>query len=146
MVLDPMTALSVATSVVQFVDFGTKLISKGREIYKSTEGVLSDHAEQAAISSRLADLTRGLSVSCAATKRLSPVENALQEVTLDCLECAEDFTLAIDELRVTGNHRKWKSFRQALKSVWKKEGIEVRLVKLDRLRQLVIVHLLVVVK
>jgi hypothetical protein len=149
MVLDPLTALSVAASVVQFVDFSTKLISKGREIYKSTEGVLSDHAEQAAISSRLADLTRGLSVSinaCEATKRLSPAENALQEVTLDCLECAGDFTLAIDELRVTGNHRKWKSFRQALKSVWKKEGIEVRLVKLDRLRQLVIVHLLVVVK
>jgi hypothetical protein len=151
MVLDPMTALSVATSVFQFVDFSAKLISKGRELYKSAEGVLSDHAEQAAISSRLADLTRGLSVSIdicagAATKRLSPAEKALQEVTVECLECAEDFTLAIDGLRVTGNHRKWKSFRQALKSVWKKEGIEVRLVKLDRLQQLIIVHLLVVVK
>lgn len=63
MVLDPLTALGLVTSVVQFVHFGTKLISKGMEIYKSTEGVLSDHAEQAAISSRLAGLTRRLSAS-----------------------------------------------------------------------------------
>ncbi|CRG90151.1 Valine--tRNA ligase [Talaromyces islandicus] len=148
MVLDPLTALSVATSVIQFVDFGAKLISKGKEIYKSADGVLADHAEQAAISAKLADLTRALSGSIdvsAITRELSPAENALQEVALDCREVAEDFTLAIDELRVTGNHRKWKSFRQALKSVWKKEGIEERLQRLDRLRQLVTVHLLVVV-
>jgi hypothetical protein len=62
------------------------------------------------------------------------------------MQFADDFTSAIDELRVTGNHRKWKSFRQALKSVWKKEGIEERLVKLDRLRQQVVIHLLVVMK
>lgn len=149
MVLDPLTALSVASSVIQFVDFGTKLISKGKEIYKSADGVLADHAEQAAISSRLADLTRALSTSIdmsAATRELSPAENALKEVALVCRQVAEDFTLAIDELRVTGKNRKWKSFRQALKSVWMKEGIEERLVELDRLRQLVTVHLLVVVK
>lgn len=149
MVLDPFTALSVASSVVQFVDFGTKLISKGKEFYQSADGVLSDHAEQAAISSRLAELSKGLSnwiPISAAGKKFSPVEEALRETALECMQFADDFTGAIDELRVTGNHRKWKSFRQALKSVWKKEGIEERLVKLDRLRQQVVIHLLVVMK
>ncbi|KAI9935071.1 hypothetical protein MW887_000692 [Aspergillus wentii] len=146
MVLDPMTALSVATSVVQFVDFGTKLISKSREIYKSADGVLADHAEQAAVSSKLADLTRRLSTFADGYEtKLSSAEKALQEVALDCLQVANEFGCAIDQLMVNGKHRKWKSLRQALKSVWKKEEMEERLVRLDRLRQLVIVHLLVVI-
>jgi|SRR5271156_2327005 len=149
MVLDPLTALSVAGNVVQFVDFGIKLISKGKEIYKSTDGILADHAEQAAISSKLAELSKRLSDSMSASatrKKMSPAEVALQEVTIECTEVADDFSKAINELKVTGNHRGWKSFRQALKSVWKKEGIEERLTKLGRLRQQVVIHLLVVMK
>lgn len=149
MVLDPQTALSVATSVLQFVDFGTKLISKGREIYKSADGVLADHAEQAAVASKLADLTRGLSKSADSFNTLvnpAPEDTALAKVALDCLEVAEDFSAAIDQLAVTGDRRKWKSFRQALKSIWKKEDLEKKMAKMDGLRQLVIVHLLVVVQ
>jgi hypothetical protein len=149
MALETVAALGVANAVVQFVDFGTKLISKGKEIYRSADGVLADHAEHAAISSRLADLTRALSASLESSargKRLSPAEKALQEVTSECLQIADDFAMAIDKLKVTGDRRRWKSFRQAMKSVWKKEGIERQLVKLDRLRQVVIIHLLVVVK
>jgi hypothetical protein len=149
MVLDPITALSVASSVVQFVDFSTKLISKGKEYYRSADGVLTDHAEQAAVSSRLSELSRRLlnSIPVSATgKKPSPSEEALWEAALECMKFANEFIGAIDELTVTGNHRKWKSFRQALKSVWKKEGIEERLVKLDRLRQQVVIHLLVVMK
>ncbi|PLN76738.1 hypothetical protein BDW42DRAFT_198819 [Aspergillus taichungensis] len=148
MVLDPSTALSVATSVIQFVDFGAKLISKGREIYKSADGVLADHAEQAAVASKLARLMRGLSISADASTSIAkpaPEDRALSEVAWDCLQVADDFSAAIHQLAVTGNRRKWKSFRQALKSVWKKEELEQQTARLDRLRQLVIVHLLVVV-
>ena len=149
MAIDPLTALSIASAVVQFVDFGTKLVSKGIEIYKSADGVLADHAEQLEIFSRLAELSRGLSTSGALSttgKKLSPAEEALQEVTLECIRLADDFSGAIDKVKITGGNRKWKSFRQALKSVWRKEEIEERLVKLDRLRQQVLIHLLVVVK
>ncbi|EXJ75908.1 uncharacterized protein A1O5_00416 [Cladophialophora psammophila CBS 110553] len=130
--MDPATLLSVVSSVVSFVEFGTKLICKSKEIYKSAEGVLTDHAEQAAVSSRLAQLSRGLMESqtkVANGKKLSPAEQALVEVLLECKEAAESFTMAIDELG----------------SVWKEEGIEERLAKLDRLRQQAIIHLLVVV-
>lgn len=148
MAFEPLVALSIATAVIQFVDFGTKLISKGKELYESADGVLADHAEVAAVSSRLVDLTKGLSASVeiSTTKQPSPAEIALRQVSLDCQGCAAQFILAIDDLRVPCQRRKWKSFRQALKSVWKEKGIEEQMIKLDRLRQLVIVHLLVVVK
>jgi len=34
--MDPLTAISLASSIVQFVDFGSKLIGGAREIYCST--------------------------------------------------------------------------------------------------------------
>jgi hypothetical protein len=35
--MDPLSALSLAGTVIQFVDFGSKLISQGYELYKSTK-------------------------------------------------------------------------------------------------------------
>ncbi|KAF3928117.1 hypothetical protein AA313_de0203723 [Arthrobotrys entomopaga] len=146
MVLDPLSALGIAAAVVQFVDFSTKLISKGKEIYKSADGVTITHAEQSALSSRLAQLTRALaeSINPFTTRNApTPAEAALREVTLECMQFAEDFNDAINQLQVIGGNRVWKSFRQALKSVWNKDKIEQQLVKQDRLRQQVIIHLLV---
>lgn len=146
--MDPFSALSIATSVVQFVDFGVKLISKSKELYRSTDGVLADHAEQAAVATRLRELARLLTPPLPNTSldKLSLAEKALFEITKECQDLADEFIDALDELRASERRQKWKSFRQALKSVWKSAGIERRLVSLDRLRQLIIVHLLVVLK
>ena len=39
--MDSLTALSLAGNVVQFVDFGNKLLSQSRELYRSTQGSLA---------------------------------------------------------------------------------------------------------
>jgi hypothetical protein len=33
--MDPFTCLSLATSIIQIVDFGSKLVGKGHEVYKN---------------------------------------------------------------------------------------------------------------
>lgn len=43
--LDPLTALSVAGTVVQLTDFSLKLASKVKEIFESADGVLIKNAE-----------------------------------------------------------------------------------------------------
>jgi hypothetical protein len=43
--LDPWTALTLAGNIVQFVDFGTKVIVEGRSLYKSTTGLSSVNQE-----------------------------------------------------------------------------------------------------
>lgn len=144
--LDPFTALSTAATVVQFVDFGTKLISKGYEIYRSADGVLTENAEQKAVASKLAELTRNLGKSLDPSltwKKLSPAETALQEAAAQCQDYAIELADAFGEFRNQGKHRKWKSFQLALKDIWKAEEIDKRLVKLDRLRQQVMIHLLI---
>lgn len=149
MALDPMSALSCATAVIQFVDFGTKLLSKSREIYQSTDGILEEQAEQAAISTRLSELSRRLSSSLSVDsniRSLSAAEEALQDATIRCRTVADDFAGAVDKLRVSGGNRKWKSFYQAVKNIWNKEEVEQKLALLDRLQQDVVIHLLICIK
>lgn len=40
--MDPLSALSLAGTIVQFVDFSCKLISQTRKAYKSTTGLPDD--------------------------------------------------------------------------------------------------------
>ncbi|KAL4778502.1 hypothetical protein BJX76DRAFT_366229 [Aspergillus varians] len=145
--MDPLSALGLATSVIQLVEFATKLISKGRELYRSPDGVLADHAEKTAISSRLSNLSKGLLSSLdgiTGSQKLSPAQEGLRDVAQESYVVAEDFLATIDELKVATRGRKWASFRQALKSVWTKEKLEERMTALDRLGQVVIIHLLLI--
>lgn len=56
MVLDHLSAISLASSIVQFVDFITRLGSKGHEIYLSVEGASVENHD----SSEMAKWTSGV--------------------------------------------------------------------------------------
>jgi hypothetical protein len=43
--MDPLSGLAVACAVVQFVDFGAKVLSKGRKLYQSHSGAIAKHDE-----------------------------------------------------------------------------------------------------
>ncbi|PSS18373.1 hypothetical protein M430DRAFT_27832 [Amorphotheca resinae ATCC 22711] len=58
--IDPLTALSVASSVIQFVDFGSKLLSFSRQLYKSKEGVLTENVDVKTITEDITTLVKGL--------------------------------------------------------------------------------------
>jgi hypothetical protein len=96
MVLEPLSVLSVAASIVQFIDFGTKLISKSRELATSSTGALVEHGEMIATSNRLKELDDGLltsiSVLAAKKKGLTEAEAALRDVSQECRDMAAEFT------------------------------------------------------
>jgi hypothetical protein len=58
--MDPLTALSVATSVISFVDFGSRLLSKSRKLYKSSNRVLTENVDLHIIALDIAILAQGL--------------------------------------------------------------------------------------
>jgi hypothetical protein len=61
MVLDPLSALSIAGNIVQFIDFGSKLLNSSREVYHSAEGLSSNHQHLEQITQSLIDLNTKLS-------------------------------------------------------------------------------------
>lgn len=58
--MDALTALSVASSVIQFVDFSSKLVSKSKKLYKSSNGVLDSTIDAERLTSDLTGLLLGL--------------------------------------------------------------------------------------
>jgi len=150
-IMEALAAVGLASSIVQFVDFATKIISKGYQYQKSVDGVLDDNVELQAIADSLDQLSKGLitskeKTSPSARRKKNLKEIALNAVAMECQSIANDLSTAVDRLKITGKRTKWKSFRQALKSQWKKEEIEATLRRLRLAREDLIVHLLVVMK
>ena len=149
MVLEALAAVGLASSMVQFVDFAVKIISKGNKYHKSTDGVLPENREYLGIAKNFARLNQGLGSALNAfppTKKLSDDERALHTVAMSCQTIVRQFKAALDQLKILGTRGKWKSIRQALKACWSKEKIEEMLEKLRIVREDFVVHLLVVMR
>jgi hypothetical protein len=61
--MDPFTILQAAGSIVQFIDFTGKLISKGHRIYQSADGNLVENAELEAITRNIIALNNNIAKS-----------------------------------------------------------------------------------
>ena len=122
-IMDPLSALSVAASVVQFVDFGRKIVSKTNEIHNSSKGESIDNALTEATAKRLTILAKDLESSLQLEGHQDlPSDKTLYNICVSCIILGNQLTARFDKLRVHSDakHRAWKSFRQALKSVWSK--------------------------
>lgn len=174
MPLDPLSTLSVAASVVQFIEFAGKIVSKGRELYKSSSGALGENERTETVTKRLHDLTAKLKSSLqnasrtrqnpARTTVLQPAEDVqeyvkqkedekeqelrLQEICNECAAVSAELLKHMTDLKVPKGqeHRQWKSFRQALKSVWSKKGVDDIARRLLVLRHELDTHVLVLVR
>lgn len=123
----PLDCLSLFANILQFIDFTSRLVAKSNDIARSTDGRLSEHADLYAISSDLTDLKTKLRES----KQLLSIHASLTEedqklirLSDGCLEVAKELQGALDELRSSGKGSKWRSVRQALKTVRRKEHID----------------------
>jgi hypothetical protein len=63
MPLDPLSALSVAASVVQFIEFSVKIVSTSQQIHESSTGALRENDEVETAAKRLQELAGNLKSS-----------------------------------------------------------------------------------
>jgi len=122
--MDPLSALSVTTSVAQFITFAFSLVSKSTEIYKSASGATREIQDIESIYSTLSTLAIDLEKTeygGLASRRAE----ALQKLSGECRdECAELLAL-IRKIKCRNvGARKWESFKAALKTVWESSEIE----------------------
>jgi hypothetical protein len=142
MVLDPLTVLSLASNIVQVVDFTGRVIAKCRHIHIS--GQLPEHHE---LEITTADLSRISTQLRGKTEPMKPTdvrgfglseemkheqikewekEHALWELSDTCVRIADDLLGRLNKYKVPeGSARtRWKSFREALETVWKKKDLD----------------------
>ncbi|KAF2441831.1 hypothetical protein P171DRAFT_465451 [Karstenula rhodostoma CBS 690.94] len=122
--LDPFSALGIAANVVQFIEFGSKLVSESHEIYKSATGTSTGIVELEMIYTDLIKFTKSLQTPNNSSQ--TPEEESLRQLAASCLTVANELLNIINALKVNadGHHRKWRSFRQAMKSTWKQTDID----------------------
>lgn len=133
--MDPLTALGLASNIVQFIDFTSKLISESHKLYVSASGAKEENLELESLARNLQQLAEQASPPAVAqnTKSLSKEEETLRDLSKQCSEVSDELLSVLQSLKVKGDHKKWKSFHQALRSVWKKGDIDALQLRLDRI-------------
>jgi hypothetical protein len=155
---DPLTAFSLAASILQFIDFSSRLVSKGWQIYRNGASVQMQHVEAAVerlqefVSNLQTELRPSLDAvraSAGADERqiLDAIvvnEHALDAIAEKCSRLAGDLAGSLQAVKARGSRRRhvWKSFRQALKESLGKDGIKAVLTKLERHKEEIQRHLL----
>jgi hypothetical protein len=131
--MDPLTALGLASNIIQLISFTSDLIGKGREIYRSVEGATIENVELETITKSFQDLTTRFP-SQLKEDDLSGTDKQLRELCEACNAISVELIQVIQGLKYAGEGVKWKSFRQALKSVWKEDAIDGLSRRLERYR------------
>lgn len=125
--MDPLTVLSVAGNIVQFIQFGCQIVSKGQQIYRSTTGSLTENVDIETVANDFRALSTQLKQSSNSFygSSVTADEKALHEMCDKCTDISNNLIAHLEQLKVKGDHhRKWKSFRQALKSVWNEKELD----------------------
>jgi hypothetical protein len=122
MPVDPLSALSIAASVIQLVDFSCEIVSRSKDLYKSTDRILKENARAETVPVRLKQMISklqervGNNLNLVLSKEDEVVQhNRLRDICKECSSASEELVSHLNKLKVpTGTeNRKWKSFRQA---------------------------------
>ena len=128
--MDPVAALGLAGNIVQFVDFSCKVIHDSKSLYSSSTGASAGNDILESISSDIIDLNDALTAPSAP----GAIPDSMRDLASKCKDVAVELLVTLDKIKVKGPHRKWKSFVQALRSIWGKEQIEELVKRMERLR------------
>ena len=145
--LEPFAAVSLASAIVQFVHFGSKLLIEGHKLYKPTEGATSDNIWTRAHTSNLNTLTAKLQAS-GRSKRLLGEEDLLIRLAIECEVMSRELLGILDDLKVKNEtrHHCWESMRQAVRSALKLREIEEKLQRLEEMQKQVNTCLLCIIR
>jgi len=143
--MEAIATFGAAVNIVQLVDFTSKLVSGGIELYRSADGELVEHSELQKITTSLSALAQNVNESLLSLKEdRQPTRQELEQVRLgnECTQVASELIGALESLKVGGKAGKWKVVRQALLTVWHKDKIDALERRLDRFRQELIADIL----
>ncbi len=106
--LDPLTALSVASAVIQLVDFGRKLISQTQETYYTANGATKENATIGEITKDINVLNRNLKDKKASLEAPGAADVALENLVTSSQKVAEELLRILATLEVSKMRRHGK--------------------------------------
>jgi hypothetical protein len=141
--MEPLSALAVACAVIQFVDFGLKLVGTGLAVYKSTDGApeevvqteaLAAHAEQ--LSKRLASSRQALILDTGAQD-----EAKLREMASRSEKLANEIVAILSKIRGEP-HKTWSAVRTSMLLKLNEGNVKNLQTRLDAVKSEILLQLL----
>jgi hypothetical protein len=126
--MDPLTAFGFAANLLQFVDFGTKILSTGSELYKSKNGTLQANEQLDLVAVEIVEVTSKLFHD-------HGLGSNFQRLCSEAISLGNEIVTRLDKLKVNGKHKKWESFRQAVVVAFTKDDLQDMMTRLSRLRE-----------
>lgn len=120
--MDPLSALAVAAGAVQFLDFGTRLITGTVERYQSTAGATEHHLEIEALAEQINELAGCLSPS--PEEHSNPAEASssdkqLRKIVHECRNVAAQLLQILADLKSKGRKTLVDSLMATAKAIRK---------------------------
>ena len=127
MVLDPLSAFSVACNLLQVIELGVKVLSKAADYGKAETGVLTEQKDLRDVLHSLQNLNTDLLASLpdqTASKQHTTEEARLLEVNNQCLRLSKQFIEFLDRLKLRDRHTMFDSLRMSIKTLWHRDKME----------------------
>lgn len=150
--MEPLSALSIASAVIQIVDFSSKVIARTREVYLSAEGSIEENTLLEDASSNLDDLMSGLKRDVAGRSskvgniRHKTSEQQLVRLAEDSQSAADDLRKALKSLKSRKDGSDRSAVGHAFRSVLGEKEVTVLKEKLDEIRKQIDTTLLVALR
>lgn len=132
-----MEAVSLASAVVQFVDFAYKIIVGTTEIYKSTTGARKEIDQITDATNTTVKLNERLK------RRYDPTANNFDKLVDECISVSDELLEALRKVTGNNNQGVGQSIRYALIDIWSKKKITVLENRLKKLKDDLHLHLTV---
>lgn len=143
--MEALVAIGLASNVLSFVDFATKLVKTARGL--RSDASLPEHEDLHVTTTNLRLLAEKIRASVQSTSQalatLSEEEKALQPVADGCCKLAEDLLQRLGKLGISShqNHNLFPRIKTALKCIWTKREIEEIAIRLQHFRSQVAVQM-----
>ena len=136
--MESIAALGLASNIIQIVDFSSRLISHGRELYNSADGRTTEHTVLDDAIKALAELHSSLKITSGSRSygSLTVADRHLIQLKAESERAVDELQQVLEKARLKnpGNNRKWQSIRQALSSVRTDKEISALAARLDKIR------------
>ena len=159
--MEPLSAIGLASNVLQFVEFAARLISTGTEVYESASGTTERTLELERIYKDLSNFGLklqdggaykpwGFTAIPASGHNLEDIENqaklhmhftALKGLAVGCKAVCDQLLETLGKLKADeGRWRGFRSFKAALKTIWNDKKIDELESRINRFRSTMLSH------
>lgn len=141
--MDPVSAIGLASNVVDFISFSWGLVMGAREIYRSASGTLDENAVLEDIIADLDSIAGDLSKAGPGRTR---AERAIKQLAEDSHDEATDLLKTLRKLKIRGKKTAWKSVKAKFANLLAKDGVDELKGRLWEYRSQITTNLILVLR